>query len=138
MSVSATTPITSTSTASSSSAASVAASSNMLDYNSFLTMLVAEMQNQDPTSPTDPTQYMGQLASFSEVAQSTQTNALLTSMLTNSALSQAEATIGHTVTSADGTVSGTVTSVNINSSGGMDATLSNGQTLTLGSGVTLS
>jgi flagellar basal-body rod modification protein FlgD len=88
----------------------------MLDYNSFLTLLVAEMQNQDPTSPTDPTQYMGQLA----------------------ALSQAEAAIGHTVTSADGTISGTVASVNITSTGAMNATLSNGQTLTLGSGVTLS
>jgi flagellar basal-body rod modification protein FlgD len=111
---------------------------NTIDYNSFLTLMIAEMKNQDPTSPTDPTQYVSQLATFSQVSQATQTNALLTSMLTNSALSQAESAIGHTVTSADGSVSGTVASVNITSTGGMNATLTNGKTLTLGSGITLS
>ena len=101
-------------------------------------MLVAELQNQDPTSPTDPTQYMSQLASFSAVGQSVQTNTKLDTMLTTTALSQADSAIGRTVTSSDGTTSGTVTSVSIGTDGTVTANLAGGQTLALGSGVTVS
>ncbi len=38
------------------SAQQAASSQNTLDYDAFLRLLVAELQNQDPTSPTDPTQ----------------------------------------------------------------------------------
>ena len=55
-----------------------------VDYNSFLKLLVQEMKNQDPTSPTDPTQYLGQLASFSNVEQAVQTNGKLDTLLTTS------------------------------------------------------
>ncbi len=127
---------TTTSTASSSSAA--AASSATVDYNSFLKLLVAELQNQDPTSPTDPTQYMSQLASFSAVGQTVQTNTKLDTLLTSSALSQAETTVGRTVTSSDGKTSGVVQSVAIGTDGTGTATLAGGQTLVLGSGVTVS
>jgi flagellar basal-body rod modification protein FlgD len=85
----------------------------------------------------DPTAQLTQLASFSAVEQQVQTNSTLTSLLNNQAISQAEASIGHTVTSSDGTVSGTISSVTVNSSGST-ATLSNGKTITLGSGVTIS
>ena len=33
-------------------------SSNSVDYNTFLQLLVAEMKNQDPTNPMDTAQYM--------------------------------------------------------------------------------
>ena len=36
-----------------------------LDYNAFLQLLIAQMKNQDPTKPTDPAQFIAQLASFS-------------------------------------------------------------------------
>ena len=42
----------------SSSPSSAAATPPTVDYTEFLQLLVAELQNQDPTSPTDPTQYM--------------------------------------------------------------------------------
>ena len=90
-------------------------------------MLVAELQNQDPTSPTDPTQYMSQLASFSQVEQQIDTNSKLDTMLTSNALSQAEQLIGQTITSSDGSTTGTVESVNLNSSGGTVATLTRRQ-----------
>ena len=80
----------------------VAAQSATVNYNQFLQLLVAELQNQDPTSPTDPTQYMSQLASFSSVEQQIQTNSKLDNMLTSSALTQAESMIGQTITSPDG------------------------------------
>ena len=79
-----------------------------MDYNSFLRLLVAQMKNQDPTKPTDPTQFVSQLASFSSVEQAIKTNNKLDTMMTSMALSQAEGFVGRTVASADGTVQGTV------------------------------
>ncbi len=127
-----TTPTTSTSSSSSSAATPT------VDYNSFLTLMVAELKNQDPTAPSDPTQYLSQLASFSSVGQAIQTNTKLDTILTTSALSQAETAIGRTVTSSDGQTSGIVQSVAIGSDGGITATLNGGSTLTLGNGVTVS
>ncbi len=108
-----------------------------VDYNSFLQLLVAQLKNQDPTSPMDSTAYMSQLASFSQVEQSIASNSKLDSLLSATALQTAERALGRTVTSADGSVSGQVASVQITSAGPV-ATLSNGSTLVLGAGVTLS
>lgn len=136
MTVSSLTPTTPTATISSSANQS-AVQSATLNYKEFLTLLVAELKNQDPTQPMDPTQQVSQLASFSAVEQQVQTNSTLSSLLANSNLSQAEAAIGKTATSSDGSVSGTVQSVTVSSTGAT-ATLSNGKTLALGSGVTIS
>ncbi len=119
-------------------AAAAASSAASVNYNSFLQLLMTEMQNQDPTQPMDPTQTVTQLATFTGVQQSVQTNSLLTSMLTNSSLAQASSMVGQTVTSADGTVSGVVQSVSTDSNNGLTATLTNGSTLALTSGVTIS
>lgn len=108
-----------------------------LDYTAFLRLLIAQMQNQDPTNPTDPAQWMGQIASFSNVEQSIQANAKLDAMMTSMALSQVDGIIGHTVTSDDGTISGKVTSVRI-ISGGAVAMLDTGKELFLGAGVKVS
>jgi flagellar basal-body rod modification protein FlgD len=35
----------------------------------FLQLLVAQLKNQDPLSPTDSTQFVSQLAQFSELEQ---------------------------------------------------------------------
>ena len=108
-----------------------------LDYNSFLKLLIAQLKNQDPTKPMDSTAFVSQLASFSQVEQSVNTNTKLDSLLTSSALSLADAVIGRTVTSADGTTSGIVTSVKITSDGPV-ATLTDGRTLSLTSGIVIS
>ena len=105
-----------------------------MDYTQFLQLLVAELKNQDPTSPTDPTQYMSQLASFSTVEQQVQTNATLDALLS----AQASNIIGKTIASADGTVSGVVKSVELSSGGGAIAILTSGSQITLGPGVTVS
>ncbi len=119
------------------SAASGAAKPQTLDYSAFLQLLIAQMKNQDPTEPMDTAQYMGQLASFSQVEQSMSANAKLDSLLTSSSLQIADAAMGRVVTSADGSVSGTVTSVRIASDAPI-ATLSNGKELALGAGVRIS
>ena len=114
------------------------ASAATIDYNSFLQLMIQEMKNQDPTSPSDPTQYMSQLASFSSVEQQVNTNNKLDSLLTSSSLNQAEGVIGKTVTSPDGKTVGTVASVLLGAGGAATATLTNGSTLALDSGVTVS
>jgi len=103
-----------------------------------LQLLVAELQNQDPTSPTNPTQYMSQLASFSQVQQQVQTNTSLSAMLTSSSLAQADSIIGKSVTSADGSTSGTIASVTIGTAGAATATTTNGNTISLVSGIKIS
>ncbi len=37
------------------STTSPTSSTNMIDYNGFLQLLIAQMRNQDPTNPTDST-----------------------------------------------------------------------------------
>ncbi|WP_298356023.1 flagellar hook assembly protein FlgD [Rhodoblastus sp.] len=129
--------VTSTTPAATISSATSAAQSATINYNEFLQLLITELHNQDPTNPLDPTQQVSQLASFSAVEQQVQTNATLTSLLNNSYISQAEAAIGKTATSSDGSVSGTISSVSVTASG-VTANLSNGATLALGPGVTIS
>ncbi|MFG1296618.1 MULTISPECIES: flagellar hook assembly protein FlgD [Xanthobacter] len=119
------------------STSSSAASATSIDYDTFLQLLVAQLQNQDPTNPMDSTAYLSQLASFSQVEQQITTNSKLDAMLTSSALQSAESAIGKTLTSADGSVSGTVASVQITSDG-VVATLTSGKTVAIEDGVTLS
>ena len=98
---------------------------------------MAQLKNQDPSNPTDPTQFVSQLASFSAVEQQLATNSKLDTLLTQSSISQAGAVIGKTVTSSDGKTSGQVASVVISSSG-PQATLTSGKTISLGSGIAIS
>jgi len=47
--------------------AAVGASAEELGQADFIELLVAQMNNQDPTKPLDPSQFMNQLAQFSTV-----------------------------------------------------------------------
>ncbi len=105
-----------------------------VDYQSFLKLLVAEMKHQDPTNPMDATQYVSQLAAFSQVEQSVQINSKLENILATSQLSQASSIIGKHVTSADGTVKGVVTEVKLYSDG-IIAVLENGKEVLVQPGV---
>lgn len=115
-------------------------STNTVDYNTFLQLLIAEMKNQDPTNPTDTSQYMSQFAQLSSVEQAMQTNTKLDALLSSSALSQADGLIGRTANFTDSsgtTVSGKIASVSINSDGSI-ATLEDGTKIPVGAGLTLS
>ena len=111
-------------------------SKTAVDYQSFLKLLIAEMKNQDPTKPMDSTQYVAQLATFSQVEQSVQTNTKLDQIMQSSALSQADALIGRSITSADGKTTGTVASVRL-ASNGLIAVLQNGTEIAVGPGVSV-
>ena len=41
----------------------------LANENTFLQLLVAQIQNQDPTNPTDSVQFLSQLAQFSQLEQ---------------------------------------------------------------------
>ncbi|MBL0370698.1 flagellar hook assembly protein FlgD [Rhizobium sp. KVB221] len=107
-----------------------------LNYDSFLKLLIAQMKNQDPTDPVDASEQMSQLASFSNVEQSIKTNAHLESLIQETTLSQATSLIGKEVTSVDGKTSGIVASVEINADG-LTATLDNGKTVVIQTGITV-
>jgi len=42
---------------------------NVLGQDQFLTLLVAQLQNQDPLNPADPTEFTSQLAQYSQLEQ---------------------------------------------------------------------
>jgi len=103
------------------------------DYDTYLRLLVAQMQNQDPLAPSDSTEWVAQLATFSQVEQSIETNSQLSEMLTLLRLERSEALIGRTVTSADGLVSGVVERVKFDSAG-VIAQLEDGRQVVVGDG----
>jgi len=114
-----------------------ASTNTALDASGFLKILLAEMSNQDPTQPTDPTQWATQYAQMTGVQQSVLTNQKLDSLLTSQALSQASGLVGKTVQNSDGSVSGKIIEVHLNGSQ-LQAKLDGGQSLTLTDGITLS
>ncbi len=129
------TTVTSTGSTSTDTSTSAAAKSNTLNYSDFLKLMIAQMKNQDPLNPTDSTQYMSQIAQFSAVEQSINTNSKLDQLLVNSNISQASTMIGLTLKAPDGTT-GTIKSVRIDSSGST-AILATGQEVPIGAGVTI-
>jgi flagellar basal-body rod modification protein FlgD len=134
-------------TSSSGATGSAAASSTTLGGTNFLTLMLAQLKNQDPTSPVDSNQFLAQLASLSEVQGITQLNTSFSS-LSNTLLSsqalQASSLLGHralvasptaTLTSAGGTLSGAVSVPQTSSRVVLNITNSNGvlvQSLNLG------
>ncbi len=58
------------------------------DFETFLVMLTAQIQNQDPLNPMDNSEYAVQLATFSSVEQQVLTNELLEDMRDHSAATQ--------------------------------------------------
>jgi flagellar basal-body rod modification protein FlgD len=50
--------------------------------DTFLKLLVSQLQNQDPLNPADSTQFVGQLAQFSSLEQLMQINQSTTTLAT--------------------------------------------------------
>lgn len=92
----------------------------VIGENEFLTLLTTQLANQDPLNPMDDTQSVSQLAQFSALQASTNLSNAFSSFESNSAISQASALLGDSVTvsssdasGSSSTVSGTVKSIQV-------------------------
>jgi flagellar basal-body rod modification protein FlgD len=74
---------------------------DQMDQNTFLKLLVAQMKYQDPSNPTDPTQFMSQTAQFTQVQKLDQIATQNASLLTLQRSMSAGALVGHHVTYTD-------------------------------------
>jgi flagellar basal-body rod modification protein FlgD len=108
--------------------------SSTLDYNSFLTLLIAQMKNQDPMEPMASSDYVAQLATFSQVEKTVQTNERLASLLNTGNLQLAESLIGRAVVDSVSQVGGTVIAAKVVDNGVM-VLLDNGQEFMVGPGL---
>src|SRR4051794_6091288 len=91
-----------------------------MDKDTFLKILVAQMKMQDPTKPTDSSQFMAQMAQFSTVEQLTNLGKTSADAAASAKVNQAVGLLGRTVTydGGDGTaISGVVERVDIADSG---------------------
>jgi flagellar basal-body rod modification protein FlgD len=104
-------------------ASSAAQKSPSLNQNQFLQLLMTELKNQNPMSPSssDPTQFMTQLAQFTSLEQETNTAQSTSQIASSQSTNSAVGLIGHSVTYTDPTTgatgTGNVASVQITSSG---------------------
>lgn len=81
--------------------------SGVLGQNDFLKLMIAQLQAQNPLEPANGTEYISEIAQFTQLEQTT-------NLAGASELSGAVQLIGHTVTYSDGAggvVSGVVQSV---------------------------
>jgi flagellar hook assembly protein FlgD len=81
---------------------------SLTSENTFLQLLIAQIQNQDPLNPTDAIQFVGQLVSYSQLEQLMQINQGITT-LTGDATS---------TTSANGTSNTSPNAISNNSTNG--------------------
>ncbi len=111
-------------------ASSSATGLNQLDNSqTFLNLLVAQLKNQNPDNPTDPTAFMTEIAQLTAVQSQTTLNA-------DEETVAADSMLGRTVSghATDGTsVNDTVTGVLIQSSGSPELELAGGKNIALSS-----
>lgn len=80
-------------TAATGASSSTSTKDAVMGKEDFLSLLVAQLQNQDPLSPDDPTEFTAQLAQFSSLEQLFSLNESMESMVTSNANSDRFATL---------------------------------------------
>lgn len=80
---------TPTSTTTSSSSSATDSTMQSLTANDFLTLMTAQLKNQDPLNPTDSTQFLSQLAQLSTVTGISQLNSTMSTLSSSLMSSQA-------------------------------------------------
>ena len=111
-----TTPITSTTT---SSNAMTSAAGGQIGKDTFLKLLAAQLQHQNPLNPTDDQQFLAQMAQMSEVEQVTNMAKGQEEITRSQQMTEAVSLIGRTVTWLDqnGSHSAVVESVQAGTNG---------------------
>jgi flagellar basal-body rod modification protein FlgD len=95
--VSGTTPLPASSSSSSSAAAANALASQQIagNFQSFLTLLTTQLQNQNPLDPLDTNQFTQQLVEFAGVQQQLNTNDSLATLVSLQQSAQATQALGY-------------------------------------------
>jgi flagellar basal-body rod modification protein FlgD len=110
--------VSTSSSGSSSSSASTAASSGGVsaDEGTFLTLLVSQLKNQDPLSPTDSTQFVSELAQFSQLEQMININQNVSTITNTVSGAGSASTTSNALTGGTGgsSVPGSVTTTDYN------------------------
>jgi flagellar basal-body rod modification protein FlgD len=107
----------SSSSSNTSSAVSSADPFANLSMNDFLTLMITELQNQDPTSPEDSSQIMQEIGQMQSIESTTELNTTLNGLSLGQGLSAASLMLNQNIVGLDGngdTVNGTVSSVVMN------------------------
>jgi flagellar basal-body rod modification protein FlgD len=107
-------------TSTSSTSSSSGTSNSQFGTDTFLKLLVAQLQYQDPMNPQDGTQFLTQTAQFTEVEKLNDIDTQVTSALNANQLIAASTMIGHQVMYKDANgndQTGVVSSVKVTSSG---------------------
>jgi flagellar basal-body rod modification protein FlgD len=92
--VSGTTPLPTSSSSSSSSLDSTTGNTLAGNFQTFLTLLTTQLQNQDPLSPLDTNQFTQQLVQFASVEQQLKTNSQLTTLVSLQQTAQSTQALG--------------------------------------------
>jgi flagellar basal-body rod modification protein FlgD len=119
----------------SSTSSSAATSALALDPQAFLQLLVAQLQNQDPSNPLDTQQMMSQTATLSQVQTMGTMSSTLNELVGMQNAQSAISLIGHQVTYVDSTgksLHASVTGASLLSSGAQ-LSLSDGSSVPLSS-----
>jgi flagellar basal-body rod modification protein FlgD len=104
-----TTPVSSTSSTNNSTTTTSSTSSNSeVSQQQFLTILLAQMKNQDPLNPMDDTQFITQLAQFSSLEQLEKVNENLSAGMYLDIFSQAASMMGRNIDAVDPTTGDTI------------------------------
>jgi flagellar basal-body rod modification protein FlgD len=103
------TPMASGNSASSTSSSS--SDAGTISANDFLTLLVTEMKNQDPTATTDPNEYINQLVNVNSLQQLISINQTLTTDLTAPTTTSKSSTASPGVTGAAKSPAGSITQI---------------------------
>ena len=93
---------------------------NGVNAQTFLQLLVAQLQYQDPTKPVDSTQFLSQTAAFEEVQELSSLESSVSNLVSAQQSGAATALLGSNVTGTDANgnpVSGTVTGVQLTPGG---------------------
>ena len=100
------TAVSATNTSTATNTSSSTTSSLTANFETFMTLLTAQLKAQDPLSPMDSTEFTNQLVQYSEVEQAMKTNSMLeglTSLISSNYNNSAVSYLGKNATTTDTT-----------------------------------